>query len=76
MATFNFATNYMSVLQVNRQQNENEEPDCLFVLARYILEIIFSLNEMMPKLNPEESQQFKSSLAIFIRKDHRWDLTN
>jgi hypothetical protein len=76
MAAFDFAANYMSVLQVNRHRNEKEEPNCLENLARYILGMIFSLNELMPKLNPEECQQFENSLSLFIRKDHRWGIEN
>jgi hypothetical protein len=76
MAAFDFSSNYMSVLQVNRHRNEKEEPNCLVNLAKYILDLILLLNKMRPKLNPEECQQLESSLSLFIRKDHRWGFTD
>jgi hypothetical protein len=76
MATFDFSTRYMSVLQENRHQYMKENPNCLENLARYILDMILSLKKMMPRLNPEECHRFENSLSLFIRKDHRWGIAN
>jgi ankyrin repeat protein len=73
MATFNFATNFMTVLHENHTQVES---DILDNLGICIVEMIFSLTEMMPRLNSQERQQFESRLSLFIRKDHRWGTAN
>nr|CAH0110184.1 unnamed protein product [Daphnia galeata] len=74
MATFDFATNHMSALLENDQQEV--EPDTLNYLANFILEMIFLLNEMMPQFNWEQRKQFERSLSHYIRKDHRWGPAN
>nr|CAH0102404.1 unnamed protein product [Daphnia galeata] len=74
MATFDFATNHMSALLENDQQEV--EPDTINHLANFILEMIFLLNEMMPQFNWEQRKQFERSLSLYIRKDHRWGLAN
>ena len=75
MATFDFATRYMSVLQENRHQYMKDNPNCLENLARYILDMTLSF-KMMPRLNPEECHRFENSLSLFIRKDQRWGIAN
>jgi hypothetical protein len=74
MATFGFATNHMSALQENDQQEV--EPDTLNHLANFISEMMFLLNEMMPQFNWEQRKQFERSLSLYIRKDHRWGPAN
>jgi hypothetical protein len=74
MATFDFATNHMSALLENDQQEV--EPDTINHLANFILEMIFLLNEMMPQFNWEQRKQFERSLSLYIRKDHRWGPAN
>jgi hypothetical protein len=72
MATFDFATSYLSDRLENRKIEESFTP----FLANSILEMITWLTEMMPQLNSQERQHFEDSLSVVIRKDHRWGNAN
>jgi len=75
MATFDFATQYMSHLQENRRLHRINR-STLFGLACLIVVMIFRASDLMPQLSAGDCQQFKRSLSLFIAKDHRWGNAN
>ncbi|EFX73304.1 hypothetical protein DAPPUDRAFT_253421 [Daphnia pulex] len=75
MTTFNFASQYMSYLQENRQQRKIDQ-STLLGLASLIVQFIFWASELMPQWSDQERKLFKHSLSLFIAKHHRWGKAN
>jgi hypothetical protein len=75
MATFDFASDYMSHLQEDSGVRRTFRSTLLGV-AHLILEMIFWASELMPQWSDDERKLFKRNLLLLIAKDHRWGNAN